>query len=102
MLETTRRRIATLKMQILCALPIEAQSTYKLIKKGGPFPYPRDGIEFKNREGILPSRLSGYYKEYTVPIPNSLDRGAQRIVSGQKGEMYYTSDHYQTFMEINE
>ena len=101
-LETTGRRITTLKMQKLDALPIEVQSTYKLIKKGGPFPYTRDSIEFKNREKTLPSRPSGYYKEYIVPIPNSLDRGAQRIVLGQKGEMYYTSDHYQTFTEINE
>lgn len=81
----------------------EAISTINLIKKGGPFPYPsKDGTIFKNIEGRLPPQYRGYYKEYTVPTPNAVNRGARRIVTGQNGEMYYTEDHYQTFMEISQ
>lgn len=73
-----------------------------LIKQGGPFPYKRDGVVFSNRERRLPSRPSGYYREYTVPTPGARDRGARRIVAGTEGEYYYTDDHYNTFRRIRE
>jgi guanyl-specific ribonuclease Sa len=84
-------------------LPPEALITFKNIEKGGPFPFPNhDGTTFLNREGILPSKPSGYYKEYTVPTlcTGTHGRGPQRIVSGQNGVMYYTPDHYNTFEQI--
>jgi ribonuclease T1 len=83
-------------------LPKEARTTLALIKSGGPFPYDRDGIAFGNREGRLPKRERGYYREYTVKTPGSRDRGARRIVAGKPGEYYYTDDHYQTFRRIVE
>jgi ribonuclease T1 len=83
-------------------LPKEAGKTLKLIKKGGPFPYPRDGAVFGNFERRLPSKERGYYREYTVPTPRSRDRGARRIVAGRNGEYYYTGDHYRTFHRIRE
>ncbi|WP_275462356.1 ribonuclease domain-containing protein [Streptomyces noursei] len=83
-------------------LPSQAHDTLDLIDKGGPFPYPKDGTVFDNREGILPSQNSGYYHEYTVVTPGSPDRGARRIVAGQKQqEDYYTADHYATFNLVN-
>jgi guanyl-specific ribonuclease Sa len=81
-------------------LPPEAKKTLDLIKKGGPFPYDRDGIVFRNREKILPIAPIGYYREYTVPTPGIRNRGARRIVTGQKREAYYTQDHYQSFYRI--
>jgi ribonuclease T1 len=82
-------------------LPPEALITIKNIKNGGPFPFPNhDGTTFSNREEILPSKPLGYYKEYTVPTPGIHSRGAQRIITGQNGEMYYTPDHYNTFERI--
>lgn len=81
-------------------LPPEAKKTLDLIKKGGPFPYDRDGIVFRNREKILPIAPTGYYREYTVPTPGIRNRGARRIVTGQKREAYYTQDHYQSFYRI--
>jgi ribonuclease T1 len=83
-------------------LPAEARATLKLIKEGGPFPYPRDGITFGNRERRLPSQPHGYYREYTVKTPGKRDRGARRIVAGRDGEFYYTDDHYETFRQIKE
>ena len=36
-------------------LPKEARETLALVKKGGPFPYAKDGAVFGNREGRLPA-----------------------------------------------
>jgi ribonuclease T1 len=81
-------------------LPREAKRTIILIECGGPFPYDQDGQTFQNREGILPDRPTGYYEEYTVETPGSADRGARRIVAGDKGERYYTDDHYDSFSRV--
>ena len=83
-------------------LPKEASDTLKLIKQGGPFPYPRDGAVFGNFERRLPLKERGYYREYTVPTPGSNNRGARRIIAGRNGEYYYTADHYKTFRRIKE
>ncbi|WKX73185.1 ribonuclease [Streptomyces sp. XD-27] len=79
-------------------LPSQAHDTLDLIASGGPFPYPQDGTVFQNREGVLASQSSGYYHEYTVITPGSDNRGARRIVTGERtNEDYYTADHYRTF-----
>lgn len=83
-------------------LPPEAQRTLHLIQAGGPFPYAKDGAVFGNREGLLPQRPRGAYREYTVPTPGARDRGARRIVSGKTGEFYYSDDHYRSFKRIRE
>ncbi|WP_092526036.1 ribonuclease domain-containing protein [Amycolatopsis arida] len=85
----------------LADLPAEAGETYRLIQRGGPFPYPeKDGSVFANRERLLPLCETGYYREYTVPTPGSPDRGARRIVTGSGGEHFYTADHYRSFVLI--
>ncbi|WP_306336688.1 ribonuclease [Streptomyces sp. KL118A] len=82
----------------LSKLPSQAHDTLDLIEAGGPYPYPQDGTVFQNREGVLPQQSSGYYHEYTVVTPGSDDRGARRIVTGEKNqEDYYTADHYASF-----
>lgn len=83
-------------------LPREAQATLALIRAGGPFPYQQDGRTFGNREGLLPKKERGYYREYTVRTPGAKDRGARRIVAGRGGEHYYTGDHYRSFRRIRE
>lgn len=83
-------------------LPAEAVETLEAIEQGGPFPYPRDGTVFQNREQRLPGRPRGYYREYTVPTPGSDDRGARRIVAGGDPPevYYYTDDHYRSFRNV--
>lgn len=87
---------------MLAELPGEARATLQLIKQGGPFPYSRDGLVFKNFEQILPKQARGYYREYTVQTPGVHNRGARRIVCGRPLECYYTADHYRTFKRIHE
>ena len=90
----------------LAQMPAEAQNTERLIRAGGPFPYPRkDGVVFGNRERILDKKPRGYYREYTVKTPSSRDRGAKRIVCGgrvptQPEACFYTDDHYASFRRI--
>ena len=86
----------------LAQLPPEARQTLALIKRGGPFPYHRDGAAFGNRERRLPAKEQGYYREYTVPTPGAKDRGARRIVAGRGSEYYYTDDHYASFRRIRD
>lgn len=83
-------------------LPKEARETLALIHEGGPFPYPRDGATFANRERRLPPAPRGTYREYTVPTPGSRDRGARRIIAEGTRQFWYTSDHYRSFRRIVE
>jgi len=84
----------------LSDLPREARDTVALIRKGGPFPYEKDGSVFGNFERRLPLHERGYYREYTVPTPRSRNRGTRRIILGKAGELYYTDDHYESFRQI--
>ncbi|RSD10580.1 ribonuclease domain-containing protein [Amycolatopsis eburnea] len=91
-----------LPLKALSTLPSQAADTWQLIEKGGPFPYPRnDGVVFENREKRLPGKKSGYYHEYTVKTPGSPDRGARRLITGQAHELYYTGDHYSSFVVVD-
>jgi ribonuclease T1 len=93
----------------LTALPKEGRDTFKLIEQGGPFPYPKDGVTFGNREGVLAKKSRGYYREYTVKTPGANNRGARRIVCGGNRERtpthaatecYYSDNHYASFSRI--
>ncbi|HVV09338.1 ribonuclease domain-containing protein [Amycolatopsis sp.] len=91
-----------MRTESLSQLPAEAGQTWRLIQRGGPFPYPRnDGVVFDNREKLLPQQRSGYYHEYTVPTPGSADRGARRLITGGSKELYYTGDHYASFVVVD-
>ena len=94
-----------LPVRPLCALPAEAGHTWELIAAGGPFPYDRDGIVFNNRERLLPQHPSGWYHEYTVPTPGSDDRGARRLITGgsrgPEQQVYFTDDHYESFVVVD-
>lgn len=80
-------------------LPDEAHDAIALIRRGGPFLHRQDGGVFGNREGRLPRKPRGWYREYTVDTPGVRHRGARRIVTGgdPPREWYYTDDHYDSF-----
>ena len=83
-------------------LPQEARETLAKIKLGFMFSHPKDGSIYKNRENLVPDRGTGYYREYTVPTPDVNNRGLRRLVVGKNAEVYYTEDHYQSFLEVIE
>lgn len=85
----------------LSSLPVQVEQTIDRIESYSPLPYPKDGAVFENREHLLPAEKRGYYHEYTVPTPRESDRGARRLVTGRESELYYSKDHYDSFVRIN-
>lgn len=85
-------------------LPAQGLETYRNIRKGGPFPFDKDGVVFGNRERLLPPHKRGFYREYTVRTPGERSRGPRRIVCGGPATVpeacYYTADHYASFRKI--
>jgi filamentous hemagglutinin len=85
---------------------VDLQPTFDRIAAGVKFPSRNDGTVFKNYPDrttgqiALPQQPVGYYKEYVVPTPSVSGPGPQRLVVGQGGEMYYTPDHYTTFIPV--
>jgi hypothetical protein len=86
---------------------VDLGPTLERIETGGSFPHRNDGGIFNNRPlpgrttPELPAQPAGYYREYVHPTPGVQGPGPQRVVVGQGGEMYYTPDHYQTFVPLN-
>jgi ribonuclease T1 len=98
--ESVQRVQPTLAPIAVKDLPPEAREALRLIEKGGPYPFDRDGIVFGNFEKRLPIKERGYYREFTVVTPGIRHRGARRIITGQAGEKYYSDDHYKTFKRV--
>lgn len=100
-------------------LPAEGQQVLRALREGGPFRYSKDGTVYQNRNGALPNRPRGHYREFTVATPGEGDRGARRLVVGgcgaqresrrggvwaqpcsQANEVFYTADHYESFRRV--
>jgi ribonuclease T1 len=79
---------------------VDLAPTLKRIESGKRLRFSHDGIVFENRERRLPAKPSGYYREYVQPTPGDNGPGAQRVVLGAEGEVYYSSDHYRSFRRI--
>lgn len=101
---------------------IQDQARIKAIMKlvsdiynGNHLPYSQDGSTFKNKEGRLPAKPVGFYKEYTLltgsaphtvviggttyqVAPDLSKRGSERIIVGGGEKIYYTPDHYKNFI----
>ncbi|MGH3865814.1 MAG: ribonuclease domain-containing protein [Pseudonocardiaceae bacterium] len=92
---------AGMPVRALSQLPPQAVQMWQLIHHGGPFRYRQDGTVFGNRQRRLPPRQSGFYREYTVAIPGEHDRGPCRLITGGAAELYYTGDHYVSFVAVD-
>lgn len=58
------------------------------------------GDKFGNREGLLPKAPGRQYYECDVNYQGGL-RGPERLVYSNDGLIFYTKDHYETFVQIN-
>ena len=85
-------------------------------------PYDNDGIIHSQPHNGLPVKPAGYYLEYTLIVPNRPTgskpepvviggatymtgpvlsfRGPERLMIGNHREVYYTPDHYKTFVNL--
>lgn len=75
--------------------------TIERIKSGKTLNYINDGAVFQNKESLLPKKPAGYYTEWVHPTSGIGHAGEQRIVVGKGGEIYYTPDHYKTFVPLD-
>lgn len=75
--------------------------TLDRIRAGEYDPHPRDGDTFYNREQLLPIKPEGYYREYVHPTPGIDGPGMRRLVRGCGGDLYFSPDHYRSFVPIN-
>lgn len=80
---------------------VDLGATIDRILAGEPYPSRNDGSVFQNREGRLPKRPGGYYREYVHPTGGVRGPGPQRIIRGEGGEWYYTPDHYGSFIPLH-
>jgi guanyl-specific ribonuclease Sa len=56
---------------------------------------------FQNLERRLPRKAAGYYRESDVwPRRAGANRGPERLVFGRDGEVYYSADHYRSFVRL--
>lgn len=56
------------------------------------------GDRFGNYEGLLPDAHGREYHECDIDTLHAVSRGAKRIVYSNDGLIYYTEDHYESFI----
>ena len=56
------------------------------------------GDYFGNYEGLLPTKDGREYHECDIDTLGEKSRGAKRIIYSNDGLIYYTEDHYESFM----
>lgn len=68
------------------------------VSQGGRRGGTRGG--FENAEGRLPAQPRGYYIESDVWPKRANGRGAERLVFGRDGGVWYSADHYRSFVRV--
>lgn len=96
----------------LDSLPDNVTKSHEVYKKNGwsgnvasQTPGTKAGSSFKNRDARLPTMDKNgkliTYQEFDVnsKLPN-IGRDSERFVKGSDGNLYYTNDHYESFVKV--
>ena len=100
----TRAQVA--QVQPRDPIPVYARDTLAYIRQHAFAPPGYVGGRiYGNYEGQLPRynsrRKRIEYREWDVrPKAEGRNRGAERLVTGSDGRVWYTADHYHTFLEV--
>jgi ribonuclease T1 len=94
-------RPATSEWVSIADLPREARQTLVLIKNGGRFPTVAMALPSATLKSSFPRNHAAITTNTRSRLLRN-DRGPRRIISGQRGEFYYTDDHYKSFRRIKE
>ncbi len=88
------------------SIPKAALNTLKYVQKHGKAPEGYvGGRNFGNYEKLLPQKdkfgKKIKYREWDIyPKQDGKNRGAERLVTGSDGKVWFTKDHYNSFTEI--
>ena len=86
---------------------VDLKPTIDRINAGQRFPHRNDGSVFQNRPPrgsttpVLPVQPRDYYQEYVIPTTGIRGPGSQRLVIGRNGDIWYTPDHYDSFIPVH-
>lgn len=79
---------------------VDLWPTIERINAGVKNSHKNDGSIYRNFSRKLPRRDRNYYREYVVPTHGIRGPGPQRLIIGERGDIYYTPDHYETFVKV--
>jgi filamentous hemagglutinin len=80
---------------------VDVKPTLDRIAQGVKDPHSNDGAVFGNFERRLPVKTDRqYYREYVIRTPGLREVGPQRLILGKGGEVYYTPNHYDSFIQV--
>ena len=69
------------------------------VAQGGLKGFPKG--TYGNKNELLPVQPNGYYTESDVWASGAgVKRGPERLIFGRGGEVYYSPDHYESFVRI--
>ncbi len=106
------QRVANKEGVVVFEGTVDLQPTLNRIRNGELLPHSNDGARFENRplrkdvsklsaNSELPANARfNYYREFRHPTPGMQGPGPQRVVIGYRGEIWYTPDHYRSFVRI--
>ena len=83
--------------------PVEVREiavTLADIADGTPDRFRADRELYENRGHHLPEHPRGFWRAFTVVTPGERDRGPRRLVVGTDGSVWFTRDHYRSFVRL--
>lgn len=79
-------------------LPATAQAALTLIDAGDTD--STSGPAFVDEAGLLPVQPAGYYRAYEVPNPDATGPTPWHLVVGERGEVFWTANDFDTLRRV--
>jgi ribonuclease len=81
---------------------MDLNPTIDRIRRGKKLEHRNDGSFFGNRERRLPKGGDReFYREFVHKMKGISFPGPQRVIIGKDGSVWYTGDHYATFVQVS-
>jgi hypothetical protein len=80
---------------------LDLNPTIDRIRRGEKLDHRNDGSFFGNRERKLPKESDReYYREFVHKMKGFSFPGPQRVIISKDGTVWYTGDHYASFVQV--
>jgi filamentous hemagglutinin len=87
--------------KVLYEGPVDVNPTLDRVRQGMKVHEKDDGTTFHNAGHPLPKKADGYYLEFVHKMKDIPFPGPARLILGREGEVYFTGDHYHSFVRVN-